>query len=224
MDRRLFLRNAAILTAGAATLDQLEVFDHVAPRKLFVAWPSMPTLYGDAVHDDTLAVEAVLNGKPAFDSRTNRLASPLNLGKGKYQVSRQVDALHHACVNGAAVFVTSVAGIGKTTGTLADRLDETETNALAYRPIDRMFSSAMAGANGYVRLGQESVYPVVWQAKQGSDLILTDAGQPVRLITAEPELRPASIVLRTHIPTKPIPTWVYDEDRGEFVKNPKAHV
>lgn len=122
MDRRLFLRNSALLAAGTATLDSLEVIDRIAPRKLFAAWPTMRVLYGDARYDDTLAVEALLTGHPVFDARTKTLAPPMHLSKGTYRVTRPVDALTTASINGAVNFV-SQSSVFSSSG---DRIDYPE--------------------------------------------------------------------------------------------------
>lgn len=37
MDRRTFLRNSAILAAGVVAVDQLELLERLAPRRLY--WP-----------------------------------------------------------------------------------------------------------------------------------------------------------------------------------------
>lgn len=124
LSRREFARNCALLAAGTVTLDQLEVLDRMAPRSLFAAWPSMPTLYGDGRNDDTEGVEAVLLGQPAFDARSERLATPFQLGRGHFRVMRRVRASHRARISGA----TDFAGAYPTEGWLA--------NSGAHGPID----------------------------------------------------------------------------------------
>lgn len=68
MERRTWLRRAAIIAAGAVAADQLELLDRLAPRRLFAAWPALPTLWGDGVHDDWPALQAAVDGRPYWDA------------------------------------------------------------------------------------------------------------------------------------------------------------
>lgn len=64
MDRRQFLRNAAIIAAGVVAADQLELLERLAPRRIFPAWPTVPRIYADGIHDDYAGLQAFLDGKP----------------------------------------------------------------------------------------------------------------------------------------------------------------
>lgn len=68
MNRRDFLRNASLLTAGAVALDQIGW-----TRRLFPAWGSVPVLHGDGVTFDDEAVRALMAGAPVWDHQAGTM-------------------------------------------------------------------------------------------------------------------------------------------------------
>lgn len=95
MNRREWLRRAAVITAGVVAADQLELIEKLTHRRrLFAAWPAMPTLHGDGVRDDTRALQTLLDGGRVYDARTRTVRSGsgfLNLHGGAYAIS---DTIH----------------------------------------------------------------------------------------------------------------------------------
>lgn len=89
--RRNFLRGAALVAAGLMAADQLELVERLThTRRLFPAWPGMPTLYGDGVHDDSPAVQAFMNGRRVWDARTGRLHPADMLSGGTHYLANTV--------------------------------------------------------------------------------------------------------------------------------------
>lgn len=89
MNRRLFLRNAAILAAGVVAADQLALLDRLEPRRLFPAWGNTnipPKLWGDGIHDDTRALQWRID--EAFRTESNVVAFP----QGTFKVSSAIVA------------------------------------------------------------------------------------------------------------------------------------
>ena len=60
MDRRRFLRNAALLAAGVAAVDQLEIMERLAPKRLWAGWtppqPRAEIVFSRGVLDDMTAL------------------------------------------------------------------------------------------------------------------------------------------------------------------------
>lgn len=105
MDRRLFLRNAALLAAGVIAADQVEIVERLAhQRRLFPAWPWMRTLHGDGIHDDTAALQRLFDGGTVWYARERRfLSNGFCVGGGQFRLTdtvevnrvRGVDGLFH---------------------------------------------------------------------------------------------------------------------------------
>lgn len=84
LNRRDFLRSAALVTAAMA----------IRPQHLLSA-DDVPVLYGDGVHDDTVAVQALLDRRPvryadSFRGRVERDGESLTLRDGTFYVTSPV--------------------------------------------------------------------------------------------------------------------------------------
>lgn len=83
MDRRRFLRSAALVAAGVIAADQLEVADRLGwTRKLFAAWGNTnipPKLWCDGIHDDTAAIQWYIDHAQSLSiTGPCRISGPLN--------------------------------------------------------------------------------------------------------------------------------------------------
>jgi hypothetical protein len=80
MDRRSFLRAAGLVAAGVVAGDQLELLERLTHRRrFFPGWSPMPTLYGDGIHDDSAALQALVDGREVYsvyDAQIIRAPSP----------------------------------------------------------------------------------------------------------------------------------------------------
>lgn len=93
MNRRDWLKNAALLVAAGVAADQLELLDRLQPRSLFAAWSAMPTIYGDGVHGDADGLEAWLHCRSVWDAGTGRVlhgGEASSLHNGRFILDRPV--------------------------------------------------------------------------------------------------------------------------------------
>lgn len=90
--RRNFLRGAALVAAGLIAGDQLDIVERLThTRRSFPAWPAMPTLHGDGVHDDADALQAFVEGRAFWDKRTGAVNRSKHLTRGTHAIGRPID-------------------------------------------------------------------------------------------------------------------------------------
>lgn len=102
MNRRLFLRHAALLTASVVAADQMDIVERLGwTRRLFAGWRGIPTLYGDGIHDDTDGMRALLMGGDVWDARTRRrLTGMAEVEGGRYRVTDTINLTHRQSIIG----------------------------------------------------------------------------------------------------------------------------
>lgn len=97
MDRRAFLRNAGLLAAGVVAANQLEVVERLGWRRRFFSLWAAPTLWGDGVHDDAPALNALFRGEKIND-RTGGMVRVhghmVSLSNGHFMLSEPLDLSH----------------------------------------------------------------------------------------------------------------------------------
>lgn len=98
MNRRDWLKNAALLVAAGVAADQLDLLDRLQPRRLFAAWGTVPTLFGDGIADDTRALQAFFDGHPVYDAH------------------RRMPLIGTAVVSGGVFRITSTVYVDRRTG------------------------------------------------------------------------------------------------------------
>lgn len=93
--RRNFLKGSSALVAGAAALAALPALIKIAAPQYF----TYPTLYGDGLHDDTGALQAIYNGHKVIDARSGQVLqatnkTPVVINGGIYKISDTIHIRH----------------------------------------------------------------------------------------------------------------------------------
>lgn len=95
LTRREFVRNLALVTAGAMAMEKLELLDRLAPRSLFSLGSYWPHLWGDGQHDDTAALQALIDGRRVYSELERReVQMPdgrIHLHGGTYRISEAIN-------------------------------------------------------------------------------------------------------------------------------------
>lgn len=91
LSRREFLRKSALVTAGVIAAHQLELLDRLAPRSLFASPLYIPHLWGDGIHDDTEALQALIDGQRAYDRVGRQIKVNCYLRGGVYRITKTLE-------------------------------------------------------------------------------------------------------------------------------------